>query len=875
MPVRPETGVPRRPADASNRRRRDYNRAVSAHDLSCACLAFLIALALPAAGAAQTTEADLTFHQQATRALAHGDVDAAEDLADSRDPSDPAAAALRARLLMETGRYEEAEALLAPVAGASPGTVAGLEFGRLLITVGQVDEAASFLEAVIGAGVSTPDPLLQYYGGLASRAAGGFRRANMFFRGASRSLPEDPAVHTAWGDLFLEKYNYADAQQSYQDALALDGEWSPALVGLAQVLANAGVPIPAGGPGAEPLTARGAAERALAIDPTNARAHLLIAELELADQNRDAARESIDAVLDHNPNHLEARALVAAIAWLEDRRDDFETEVEGILALNPVYADAFRIAGYHVARAYRFPEAVTLVRRALELNPDHTRAHADLGMHLLRTGDEPGARAALERSFEADPYDVVTFNLLELLDQLDEFETFEEGDLIVRLHPDEAPAIKDYVIDLAQEALDTLSAQYDMTPETPVLIEIFPRHDDFAVRTLGLPGMAGALGACFGRVVTMDSPRASPSGSFHWFSTLWHEMAHVVTLQMSNQRLTRWLSEGISSFEEKRRNPAWERDQLIEFLSAINAGNLRSIAELDSAFTQHGLGLAYFHASLVVQHIIDAYGEEALHTLIRAYGDGLDTEGGLERIGLTFDSLQASFDADIEERYGDLRSALADAPAFPPGEGDNRLELLRGLADEHPGSFQAQVALGAAARAAGLLDEARAAFERAVELFPMTVGLEGPRGQLALIAEEEGDTERALRELELLLDHDESSPETARMMASLADTAGDDRRLRIAYERLIEIDPFDPIPHQTLGRMAKEDGRTEDALRELRIALALGPVDRVATHTDYAEALVAVGELDAAKRQAMLALEIAPTYERAQDVLLRVIEASP
>ena len=847
---------------------------MSAHGLSCGRLAFLIALALPAAGSAQTTEADLTFHQQATRALAHGDIEAAEDLADTPEPSDPAAAALRARLLIETGRYEEAETLLAPVARGAPGTVAGLEYGRLLATVGRVDEAASFLEAVIAAGMNTPDPLSQYYGGLASQTAGGFRRANMFFRGASRSSPSDPAVQTAWAELFLEKYNYADAQQSYQDALALDAEWSPALVGLAQVLANAGVPIQVGA-GTEPLTARGAAERALEIDSTNARAHLLIAELELGDQNHDAALESTDAVLENNPNHLEARSLVAAMAWLKDRRDDFEAEVAEILAINPMYADAYRIAGYHLARAYRFPEAVTLVRRALELNPDHIRAHADLGMHLLRTGDEAGARVALERSFEADPYDVVTFNLLEMLDQLDEFETFEEGDLIVRLHPDEAPAIKDYTIDVAQEALDTLSAQYNMTPQTPVLIEIFPRHDDFAVRNLGLPGMVGALGACFGSVVTMDSPRASPSGSFHWFSTLWHEMAHVVTLQMSNQRLTRWLSEGISSFEEKRRNPAWERDQLIEFLSAVNTDNLRSIAELDSAFTQEGLGLAYFHASMVVQHIVETYGDAALQNLVRAYGDGLDTEGALERIGLTFDALQASFDADIEERYGELRRALDGAPAFPPGEGDNRLELLRGLAEENPGSFQAQMALGVAARAAGDVDEARAAFERAVELFPVTVGLEGPRGQLVLIAEEEGDTERAMRELELLLEHDESSPEAARMLASLADTSKDDRRLRIAYERLIEIDPFDPISHQVLGRMAKQDERTADALRELRIALALGPVDRVATHTDYAETLIAAGELEAAKRQAMLALEIAPTYERAQDVLLKVIEASP
>ena len=62
--------------------------------------------------------------------------------------------------------------------------------------------------------------------------------------------------------------------------------------------------------------------------------------------------------------------------------------------------------------------------------------------------------------------------------------------------------MKNYVPPLAQEALEALSKRWEFTPKGPILIEMFPRHDDFAVRTLGLPGMIGALGACFGRVVT-------------------------------------------------------------------------------------------------------------------------------------------------------------------------------------------------------------------------------------------------------------------------------------------------------------------------------------------------------------------------------------
>ena len=100
---------------------------------------------------------------------------------------------------------------------------------------------------------------------------------------------------------------------------------------------------------------------------------------------------------------------------------------------------------------------------------------------------------------------------------------------------------------------------------------MFPKHDDFAVRTVGLPGMIGALGACFGRVVTLDSPKARPPGDFNWAPTLWHELAHVMTLQLSKQRVPRWLTEGISTYEEKLGSPAWGREGELSFVAAYGA----------------------------------------------------------------------------------------------------------------------------------------------------------------------------------------------------------------------------------------------------------------------------------------------------------------
>ena len=57
------------------------------------------------------------------------------------------------------------------------------------------------------------------------------------------------------------------------------------------------------------------------------------------------------------------------------------------------------------------------------------------------------------------------------------------------------------------------------------------------------------------------------------------------------------------------------------------------------------------------------------------------------------------------------------------------------------------------------------------------------------------------------------------------------------------------------------------------MALALGPVDRVAAHADLAETLFAAGRLAEARRQTLAALEIAPTYDRALELLLTIVEA--
>lgn len=835
-----------------------------------ALLCVLTAVTLPSHGQ-QSAAPPQPFPDSAWRAIAHGKPDEAAAIARAQAAGDPAAAAVLGHLEIEKGRYAEAIAILQPASTRAPLSDATLELGLLYQRLGRAGDASQLLNGIFRNTGNDPASLTR--AARAAAALGKAREANSLFRSASAG-GSNPALDTAWGMLFFEKYNWPEAVKSFQQALAADPEWAPAHAGLARTLAED-----------DPPAAAAAAGRALEIDPHLADAELLLAQLDLDNTRWDAARERVDRVLQWNPSQLDARALSAAIAYVRGDRAAFDVEAKKALAINPAYGEVYREAAQLSARNYRFDEAVSLAREAVALDPTNARAHAELGMHQMRTGDEAQARQSLDRAFQIDPYDKVTWNLLALLDKLDKFVEIREGDIILKLDPEEAPILREYAMPLAQEALKTLSAKYRFTPKGPILVEIFPVHDDFAVRTLGLPGMIGALGACFGRVVSLDSPHARPGHPFSWQATLWHEMTHVITLQMSNQRIPRWLTEGISEYEETKARPEWGREMEIPFAMALEKDKALKLADLNSGFTRPDtIALAYYEASLLVDHIVRTYGDARLQALVQSYAQGLEGDAAIEKtIGVKLADLQGSFDKALDARFGAIRAALRAIPGAvaPPGagaEGAPRLaaldvNALRQAAETHPGSYDAQLAYGQALAAAG----DRAAFqplEKAAALVPVATGEDSPHMLMAGLAEQLGDGARAMAEYRAALAQDHTTVEAARRLAALAEKAAAQPALLQAYERIVAIDPFDPAAHSGLGRLALQNNQAETAVREFRAALAIGPADKASAHCDLADAYLLANRPAEAKAQALAALEIAPSFDRAQDLLLKAIKGA-
>ena len=814
------------------------------------------------------TTAPQTPAQLALRALIEGRYDEVVSLT-GKEQFDPTLVALHARALVERGQYQEAEDILRPVVQRQPESDAALELGLLLRMLSRSD-ATPILTRVADSATTASRAGDLARAARALRALGRFNESNAVYRDAASAAPRDPVIQTAWGEMFVEgrcQTCNVDAQKSFEAALKEDPKYAPALVGMAEAMSDE-----------NPPEAVGIAKKALEINPSSVPAHLFIAT-EAADAgHRDDARKSIQQALDVNPQSLDAHALLGALAYVEDKQPEFEQNIQKVLSLSPNYGEAYRQAGELAAHNYRFDEAVVLVRKGLALDPRNPRALTDLGTHLLRTGDEQGARTALEQSFKEHPYDVVSYNLLQMMDTLDKFITVRDGDFIIRMDKSDAPVMQDSVVALAKQAMAAMTKRYQFTPKGPILIEIFPKHDDFAVRNVGLPGMIGALGACFGRVVTMDSPKARPPGEFMWEGTLWHELAHVITLQMSNQRVPRWLTEGISEYEETVARPEWARGMDVEFAGLLNHDKTIKLAELNASFQDpRRINLAYFQASLLVAHIVDTYGDEGLHKLLRAYGQGLETDDAMRQaIGVGLGDMQAAFDKRMEAKYGKMRAALKEPP-----EGVNLarmpLDELKAYVAKDEDNYIAQMALGVQLERGGDLEGAVAAFKKAQALVPLVGGDDSPNALLAEIAIRRKDPKGAIDALQSQVDVDFNNIDAARQLAALMRDNGvtEPAKVEPVYKRIVDIDPFDAESRTALGRLLMKQDKADAAVREFKAVVAMNPVDQAAAYTDLAESYFQSGKRAEARRQTLAALEIAPSYERAQDLLLKLSEARP
>ena len=703
----------------------------------------------------------------------------------------------------------------------------------------------------------------------------GLERHEMFqdaLKAYDRAIAADPQwlePKVRVGELFLEKLNAPDARQSFEQVLEVNPRHPAALVGMARLLLFDGAP-----------NAAETARQALEVNERYVPAHVILASLAVSNENYGVAVREAEAALAVDSGSVDALAVLGATHYLAGNRAGYEDARRRAMARNPRSAEFHATLAELAARNRLYREAMEFAREGVALDSTSWRTLGVLGMNQLRLGEIDAGRRSLERAFDGDPYDIWIKNTLDLLDTFTDYEEVRTDRFLIVAEKKEAAIMGLYAGELADEAFAKLQERYGYRPSGPIRIELYRSHSDFSVRTVGLTGL-GALGVAFGDVLALDSPSARDLGRFNWGSVLWHELAHTFTLGATANRVPRWFSEGLSVLEERRAREGWGDDVTPSFLMAYRDGMLPPASELNEAFTRPSypeqIGHAYYMASLICEMIEEQGGIQAIRDMLRGYREGRTSPDVFRTVLRTdFAGFDRRFDGWLRARFAKALEALG--PAQARSLGDAMANRRRGAGE--PNTAPVRVMSGGAyARAleegrehaeADRYDQAIAALERAKALFPQYAGEGSPYVLLAQIHKERGDRPRAAAELKALTAIDGANYDALRELAELLETQGDLAGAAAALDKAMYVNPFDMALHERLAGLYARTSQFPKAVRERRAVLALDPVDRPGALYELANALWQAGERDAARREVLRSLELAPNFEKAQELLLAI-----
>jgi tetratricopeptide (TPR) repeat protein len=777
-------------------------------------------------------------------------------------PDTEAWAQLEVRALLDLGRYAEAEKRLASegdlilfslplrLLQREANLYAGTPVSEPL-TVRDLSQAMRLAGAIHGTEY-TRSPEFQAIIGEASLLAGFDPRIALenFLKPAQQGNPPSRDAFLVAGRLALEKRDHALAARTFQRGLEIAPDDPDLLCGLAASFQTGD---------REQLVAN--ASRALSINPRHVASHVLLAEHLIDAERRDVAAQHLDLALAVNPHSPEAHALRAVIAHLA--RDPVAAARHRAEALStwPRNPHVDYLIGRKLSQQYQFSDGAAAQRLALTYDPTFTPARVQLAQDLLRLGKEDEGWALAAQAHTEDAYNIEAFNLTTLHDQLASFTVVTSPHFRARMAASEAPIYGDRVIALLERAYAHLSERYGLTLTEPALVEIYPNPKDFAVRTFGMPDIGGFLGVCFGPVFTINSPASAHA---NWEAVLWHEFTHVITLTLTRNRMPRWLSEGISVYEERQQNAAWGQMMSLAYRERIMSGRVQPISRMSAAFLEAKDGrdtqFAYFQSALVVEFLVERYGFDRLRQFLGSLATGTEVNAALAQHFAPVAELDAAFEAKARQTALTLGG---DLDLSRPGSG---LMQIRPPKRADLGNVPT------------VIEQAREAVERRDwmlardKLKPLAdsglylPGADNFHALLARACAGLGDIAGEREALTAVALHEGDALSAITRLLELAQTDKDWAAASRWANAWLAINPLAPTPWRALLGANELTGDHITAAHAGEILLRLDPPDFTSVHYRVAQQLLPT-DPEGARRHALQALEEAPRFRAAYDLL--------
>ena len=666
-----------------------------------------------------------------------------------------------------------------------------------------------------------------------------YEEANNQFKIATDQSPQNAMIRVRWGRLMHERFNNTEADNLFGEALQRDPKNAQAYYGLALVSAD--------GFDSKAVEYDG---KAIELDPKLYEARELMARLLLEDNDEERAAKQADAALAISAEALDAMAIHAAIEVLNDRSPD--AWLDKIRAINPVYGEGYELIADQLVLNRRYVDGIAYYRKAIEADPRLWSARAQLGINLMRLGQEDEPRKQLEMCYANGYRNEETVNSLRLLDSYKNFVTFKDGDTILRLNKKEAELLHPYFEAEMKRIIATYNQKYKMTLPAPVQVEVYPDHEDFAVRTMGMPGL-GALGVTFGLVIAMDSPSGRPPGEFHWASTLWHEMSHVYILTATNFRVSRWFTEGLAVHEETEVSPEWGDRITPDVVAAIRDKKLLPVAELDRGFIRpeypNQVIVSYYQAGRICDYIKSRWGADKLLDMVHSFAANKSTPDVIRAdLGIAPEEFDKQF---LDWLDKDVGKTVANF-------------------DQWRGKVKDLAAQAKSKNYDAVLKEG----EEVRSLYPDYIYPANPYEFMAEADLAKSDKPAAASILTAYEKLGGRNPAALKRLASLEEESGKPADAAATLDRLNYIEPVDEDLHRRLGDLWFAQNNFKGAIREYNAVIAMGPLDKASAQFNVARAYYAAGEKDKAEDHVLASLEVAPDYRPAQKLLLQLKDSN-
>lgn len=813
-----------------------------------------------------------------------GRYDLAERVADfaiRRGQPSPEWHVLRMQAIAAQGRIQEATEAGVQLAARVPDDLPVLmAVHDLLAEYGQREKAAGILERVNTAALKIPKnertPAQLVALGQAALALGADPAQVLggFFVPAQK-LPKDAkppkpgeapayllAAHDAAGRLAIDKGDYKRAGQEYQKALS----YAPNDTDLRFGLARAFFP-------SDRKKAGEALDRVLDSHPTHPGALMMKAEIFADSEAYEPAEALADRLISVNEHHPLAWAMKSALANLAKHdlpaAEAHRTKALEIWPANPLVDHTI---GRILSRNYRFAEGAAHQRKALALDAAYAPAKVQLAHDLLRLGDEDEAWKLAQEIADADQYNILAHNLTLLRDEMAAYRTIETPEFTIRMPEAEAEIYGDRALALLREAREVLCTKYGLDLKAPVLVEFFPHQQDFAIRTFGNLGGAGILGACFGSVVTMNSPGGLAASKNNWEATLWHEFCHVVTLTVTKNKMPRWLSEGISVYEERLRDPRWGQQMTPRYRRLVleEEGGLTPISRLSSAFLSPKSGehlmFAYYESMLVVEYLVERFGEDSLRKILKDLGEGVLINDAIARHTEPMDRLEEDFAARVRGLAENLAPGVEwEAP--PLAEMDPRdAASVAAYVEKHPKHLAARRLHTSNLLAQQQWEAAADSARQQIALYPADTTEDSGYELLAAACRGRGDAAGERAALKELSQRSGEAYQAGMRLLDLDRKEADWPGLLTTAERVLAINPFQKQAHFCVGCAHEAEGRHAPAAKAYGTLLKLNPPNPSEVRYRLARVLRTT-DAKAAKRHLLDSLVDSPRYRDALALL--------